>query len=708
MWSEGCDVVRCGFWIDWSKGSVNGSTLTLPSQWALIMSGFLALFVKLVGGYLWETICFVIHQTKASLKSHDDIHHQTQLILRNTEHESTFIWKLIKVGLAHKGARLEASRRSFLLVILALVHGLGIWAAGGLSSRFIAGSDEVQTISTTCGWMQEPSFDNVTDKVWDAANALVVMARYRYQKSASYSRSCYGESGRDSTTCRTYLQPSLPYSVNFSSPCPFDEKICNGPAITLDTGFLRSDQHLGINTLPEDSISLRKKLICAPLAGEKYTDGWMPPGNHSYDKSPWKGYKFGRFLENTGPWNYTFALSRAWLATGDQPYNLMWATAFLNYHGDQSTPFDPIPELQSSDSDTIVISLANRILYRTAVSDPWFNAQNCTYAIYDNSTGGNIPNGCASTNALSFLGCQERYQFCTYNQATCTPFTGLYSISSAADLSPSLTATQKAVFQLYWKLAWATQLNFQLGFIGRENLAALDYLWDGGFGFDISATLPADHWHREVRNWMNTTLAAAQLLTLSFARAPEFDVGPGLSTLKYVVPPSSAAEVMLCSKMKARSRQHTSFSVLGLFALLGIGLLLIVVNLMLPKAVAGIQSRMGRGLHKRLEWIESSGFQLQRMAAEGRGIGPWEGRDQDVPRLLGERGFSLTEGSLRGRWSRVGGYEALELQDGDGADMGRLRCASVGSDGMGEGKRRVRVAVGERWEPGDRVGLLDE
>jgi hypothetical protein len=354
-----------------------------------------------------------------------------------------------------------------------------------------------------------------------------------------------------------------------------------------------------------------------------------------------------------------------------------WASAFLNYQGDQARAFDPIPELQSTDSDVIIISLSNHIAYRAAVNDPWFTAENCTGDTYGNYTDFSaVTSGCTATNTLSFLGCQERYQFCLYGDEHCTPLTGLYGISAAPEGSQGLNPTQQAIFKLSWKIAWAGQLNFQLGFIGRENLIALDYLWDAGFGFGASATLPPDHWHREVLNWMNTTLSLAQLSTLSFARVPEFDVGPGVSAHKYVVAPNDTAESQLCHKMKARSAQHTSFSVLGLSLTLFLGLLLIALNLILPKTVAYLQTRTGKGMHKRLEWIESSSFQLQRMAAEGRGIGPWEGRDQDVPRLWGGKGFSLTKGSSEGRWARVGGYGVVAQED-------EVEMRTVGGSGLG-------------------------
>jgi len=253
-----------------------------------------------------------------------------------------------------------------------------------------------------------------------------------------------------------------------------------------------------------------------------------------------------------------------------------------------------------------------------------------------------VTNGCIASHPLSFLGCQERYQFCLYENKNCTLFTGLYGISAAPEGSLALNPTQLAIFQLYWKIAWAAQLHFQLGFIGRENLVALDYLWDGGFAFKKSATLPSKHWHREVQNWMKTALSIAQASTLAFARVPEFDMGPGISALEHVVPPAEPAAQLLCHRMMARSKQHTSFSALGLSVLIGLGILLITLSLILPDTVACLQTRMSKGMHKRREWVESNSFQLQRMAAEGLGVKNWERLDEDVPILPSGQKFRLT------------------------------------------------------------------
>ncbi|KAF2680089.1 hypothetical protein K458DRAFT_111142 [Lentithecium fluviatile CBS 122367] len=646
-WWEGCNTVHCGFWVNWSDGAVNGSTLTLPTQWGLIVTAFFALFIKLVGGYLWGIICFALHQQSASSRPEDDIYHQHQVILRNTEHETSFIWNLHKVAFAHKGTRSEAYRRSFWLILLAVIHGVSFSIVGGLSSSFIVLNNEVQLLPGQCGWVKEVPLTNLTDDAtFAAANALIVSVRNGFRRSATYSRSCYAQAEGSNTACGTYIQAALPYDSNFEAPCPFDVA-CNGSAVVMDTGLLRSDKDFGINTQAKDAMSLRKQVTCAPLAGEKYTDGWLtsndslliPPGEALI------GYKFGDLPQLTAAQlsQYTFRISGTRLQSGDSPYQVASQSFFQNYTGDQASHFDPIPEIRPSDADLSLIALTNRMTYRNPMMDKWFDAQG-PLTITDGNLNGTVTY--QASNALSFLGCQERYQFCTSDTKTCTPFTGFYALEEELE---GLSPTQNALYRVLWKMVWSAQLNLQIGLIGRENLVANDYLWDNGFSLRVSTDLPPDHWHHEVANWMNTSLAVMQRAAASYVRPEEFDAGAGVSFVKHISPPEDPAMQLLCHKAKMRSTEFTSFSVLGLFLTLALGMLILAANAFMPTIAAWWQRRTGLGAYKRLEWVESNAFQLQRMAAEGRGIGPWEGKEADVPRLA-ERGymFNLTGESLRG------------------------------------------------------------
>lgn len=300
------------------------------------MVGFFTLFIKLSSGYLWSTITFAIHQANASGKPRDDANHQLQLVLRNTESETTLISQLTKIMWVHRSRRVKVYGKAIGLVLLAGLYTLVFAFASGLSSRIIAAHDSsVLSVSNNCGWFQEPTLGTSSSisggGMFESANAISVMARNVFRRSASYSRSCYGRFGDNSTACEGYIRPTLPYTVSRGLPCPFSDNACNGTAISLDTGHLRSDTHLGINTRPQDALSVRKVFTCVPLAGERYTNGWqqIPPALAAAQGLPstaqLKGYSFGPTKSIFGSFNalnYTATMDDIHWKFGKQPYSL--------------------------------------------------------------------------------------------------------------------------------------------------------------------------------------------------------------------------------------------------------------------------------------------------------------------------------------------------------------------------------------------------
>jgi hypothetical protein len=135
------------------------------------------------------------------------------------------------------------------------------------------------------------------------------------------------------------VQPALPYTINRNVSCPFSENACNGTAISLDTGRLRSDTHLGVNTRPEDALSVRKVLTCVPLAGEKYATDWqqiIPDIAFSTGlplDTKVKSYAFGpRSISlgaHVGGLNYTAAMDEIRWRKGVQPYSLQSVHTFF-------------------------------------------------------------------------------------------------------------------------------------------------------------------------------------------------------------------------------------------------------------------------------------------------------------------------------------------------------------------------------------------
>lgn len=61
--------------------------------------------------------------------------------------------------------------------------------------------------------------------------------------------------------------------MDSQAPCPFVESICrsNSTNLILDTGFINTDTHLGINAPPEERLLMRHVLKCAPLLTEGYS-----------------------------------------------------------------------------------------------------------------------------------------------------------------------------------------------------------------------------------------------------------------------------------------------------------------------------------------------------------------------------------------------------------------------------------------------------
>lgn len=323
--------------------------------------------------------------------------------------------------------------------------------------------------------------------------------------------------------------------------------------------------------------------------------------------------------------------------------------------------------MRNTSGDTTLIGLSNHREFRNPVTDPWFTADSCT-----TNPSAMAPTTCKARNPLSFLGCQEQYQFCKVPQSPsssssyenfCTPLTGLYALTPDilftknshwnGTILSGLTPLQNALYKLLGRIISSGQIHFQLGFIGRENLVAQEYLWDGGFELLFSAPLPSNHWENEVMNWMNVTLAMFQRAAATFSRPTEVDIGGGTSNFQHITLPQSPDLRSLCGKIKIKSAEHTSYSVTAMAIVTAVGFICILSNHFVQKSVLYVQRRTGHGKYKRSEWSSSSAFQLQRMAAEGKGIGPWKGTDKDIPTIAEfAYHFRLAEESPAGDSSR--------------------------------------------------------
>lgn len=303
------------------------------------------MFIAICSSFLWVTISFVVHQLNSSSSPQDESHHQLQLILRNTDNTGTCTNQLSKLAWVHKRSKSKTYYKSIGLLLFANIFNFGFILVGIFSTKFIAAQDSsVLSVSRHCGWFKEPTVKGDDPFDFDSfytlsglefaeyVNAVSVMSRNVLRRSAAYSRSCYGRFGENSTACGNYAQATLAYTITRDVGCPFNDKACNGTAISLDTGHIRSDSDLGINTTPEDALSMRKVLTCVPLAGESYTSGWqqLPDEAAFRDQVPQgtraKAYSFGPYLgysQVPAISNYTIYMDEVDWKKGQQPYSLL-------------------------------------------------------------------------------------------------------------------------------------------------------------------------------------------------------------------------------------------------------------------------------------------------------------------------------------------------------------------------------------------------
>lgn len=304
-----------------------GTTLTLPKQWGVVLIAFLALFVRFAGSHLWNIVCFTMHQIRAAPGDQDDIYHQFQVILRSGSSESRVLLDIMKIWWNRRKVTPTITRRCLPLLSIASFHMLVIGFAGLFSSRVVTTSDETLTQSASCGWLAELSrWTYLTDpQTEDTAKTLLVMGRSSYQRSSIYSRACYGEQYSDySSICSSYVQQRINATVNISAPCPFAPGACDGPAVSMDTGFIDSDYHLGINTHKSNRMSIKKVTTCAPILSERYASGWFPaPSSDPILNDTWKAYFFGSLTAPNATFvNYTFVISNSVTIPFAPAYNI--------------------------------------------------------------------------------------------------------------------------------------------------------------------------------------------------------------------------------------------------------------------------------------------------------------------------------------------------------------------------------------------------
>ncbi|KAI1873572.1 hypothetical protein JX265_005194 [Neoarthrinium moseri] len=613
-------VAYDGIWVNWSYGSVLGTTITLAQSQATLLIAFVAFFTTIIGTSLWRILCFALYHTFSTPTTpRDAMYHQQQAILRNAQSPllglklfSNLVWAWRKDGQ-------RTCVRIVPILAGALTLAIGLTVASGFSSA-VARDNEILITSKDCNW---------TTSTFSAGKAIV------QQSDLVYARDCYALpllTASRSLGCNSYIRRTLPYSVNRTATCPFERRICKSQDrnIELDTGYLDSLEDLGWNGPPSQRLKYRTTLHCAPLVTDNYTDVYNTSTTKSYTR-----YFYGQDISVGNEFTYeasndAYAERKAdgSLAMADYTLTPVWAPYANGTVDSDIWGWVPIPQLDIPDSTlSLIVLQANSVLYEGPVSDLWYEATDPKSKIryyLDNSTstlyGANTP--------ASPLACVSREQYCKVGSDTGTQCTQLTNFFDLQESAKKVFTDEKSwnTFQWYASNIFSAPAML-LDIVGTRELSLIARAWIQN---GIERGITDDQWQGDVEYWFASILAALQRAPGDAARGTDADSRYS----KWI--PNSSNGFLLVSFQKALSPYHTSFSVFGLLFIFVFGMVSIILSLSLESLTNLVRSHRKLNQDTCLEWNLNETLQLQRLVHEEIGIGAWSSCTKTIPLIRGD------------------------------------------------------------------------
>ncbi|KAF7540014.1 hypothetical protein G7054_g1710 [Neopestalotiopsis clavispora] len=636
--------VRLGVWTNWSRGSSMGLTLTLTRQDADLVIAFTAFFVSFVGARFWRIICLACHRYFSSSDSEDTLHHQRQVVLRNSSTAESGLWVFIQLIWAWRRRAAKPLLRILPLCTIALLCTLAFVTAGGLSARMsTAIGDEVLMNGNNCSIFYPGAVENYT-----SAHAWEIWTSKILNNAFNYAQRCYTSDGIGSTgACGTLVKDRLLSLQNASASCPFEDHICRSQSsnLILDSGYVDSHTDLGLNSPPDERILFRYKkdqlimrltVHCAPLEVDGHTSSYtLFNVNYTrYNYGPNSGGK-GNFTEQVRDLSSQYTNGN-W-TTGGVDYRLTASQAnFLNgtVLGNGASDFYPIPALQRKDADVTLLCLSgNGVVSVTPIDDPWFRMTKPYSPIHKADSSDTVMTY-AMENAASPMGCTLQYQFCNAEKEKCGPLSSAQdALAGAAPLFNTTVEllngdgppTSQVASRMKWFLNVMSWYPANVYSVVRAQGAA-GLLAKQGVTGGVQGPLPDDQWKAEITNWWAMVLALFQSMLVETARGV---TDP--SQARYRGLPEDAYQQDICYNQKIRSTLHGSFSMFALLFTYITGLLIIISSYLIEPTLRCLYRRNMYKQYQYLEWITDSELQQQRLAHEKAGSDDWEGCTDDVP-----------------------------------------------------------------------------
>ncbi|OTB01373.1 hypothetical protein M426DRAFT_41238, partial [Hypoxylon sp. CI-4A] len=625
------DSVYLGVWINWSRGKVLGATLTTTQTYGSLLIAFTAFFVAFVASRFWRILCLILHRIYSTDQDRAAIHHQRQVILRNSASPESGLVSFIHIVWAWK----KLSWRHLVVLVppiaASLFSVIAFTVAGGFTSKIsTALGDEVLLKSSRCGPTMWVAPDMESEMALLAANAE------KMDNAANYAQQCYNASGFGALGCNKFVTPRLPAAeMTMTAPCPFDSKICRSQNanVRLDTGYIDSNDHLGLNAPNDARVGVRYVLECAPLKTE------VLPIKHYHQIGIAKLSAWVRGLNDKICSN--MLIGNRYIAS-------------ITYEGKphSSGQFAPIPELLRSDGDVMVIFLSgNGVHFIQSLDDDWYRATTPEGSVSLTSVDGKRPLY-RPNEAASPMGCVQQNQWCTSSDPKnrkCGPLASrndaVYGAASLFNVTmdeldsqrPQASGSNETRF-LWQSAIWGNNpiaIEPVLSFLGAKSLLSQVHFYES-----VQFTIPTNQWQLDVSHWWNMALASAQA---EYVQTVQGIVSPALDSLRRS--PVNKEEQKLCDSQKMRSASHSSFSLLGLCITFGIGGIIVVISYIIEPIMELLYRRRRYKQYAHLEWISNTNLQLQRLAHENLESGNWSQCIKKVPTT--EPGVSLASLDLK-------------------------------------------------------------
>ncbi|KAK7915223.1 cytochrome p450 protein [Apiospora marii] len=609
--------IHLGYWVNWSRGStVMGATLTLTREHGNFLIAFTALFVPFVAGRFWRSFAILFHQLYATPHPRDTIHHQRQIVLRNSTSPES--------GLVSFARLIWAWRRGtlwpwpWLRIVPPAIFAffcIGAFSVAGVFSSQISTAGEVLLKGDSCEVSSEHFDRNFTSYSADQSFFPTFT-----NNIANYAQQCYTKLDSNLLECSKFVTSAIPTAVmDYNAPCPFKAEICrrNSSNIRLDTGHLNSNDIFGLNSAKEDSFTFRYTLQVSLLSVSPF-------------HSPWRAYlnfveiQYHRMVLMMKDFQcilYTF--SKYYITFDESPVN-------------ETNTFIPDPALFRHDGDVSLFFLSgNGVKFQTSTKDDWYRAT-VPLERYHAPISAINTSWFRPEEAASPLACVEQYQWCR-DPATgqCGKLMGSYdALYSAAprfdmtleDLSPSRPTVQT---KLGSRLVWA----YYTLFISENSLTGIvDTLGPAllvSQAFHILDRVPRvkdNQWQLDVTLWWYTLLAGFQASFVNTAQ------GSFNSTFNpRSITPATEYEWDICHNQKIRSAQYTSFSVFGIVFTYAIGAFIIAMSFVITPILRFLQRHGWYNKYAYLEWEGDTAIQLHRLAHDELGYGHWSRCDETIP-----------------------------------------------------------------------------